>query len=68
MKQRPFFEDSTYRRRFCFRLALVLVYAALAAVFAVIDATFLFTLTTVPLFAFVYEVLRFRCAYRQFGD
>ena len=68
MKRHPFFEDSTYRRRLCFRLAAVLAYAALAAVFAVIDAKFLFTLATVATLLLVYEVVRFRGAYQQFGD
>ncbi len=65
MKRWPISEDSTYRRRFCSRLALVLVYAALAIVFGMIGATVLFTLTALLTVAFAYEVLRFHFEYRR---
>ena len=66
VKRRPFFEDSTYRRHLCFRLAAVLAYAALAIVLAMIDAKFLLTLATVVTLLLAYEVVRFCVAHRQF--
>jgi hypothetical protein len=66
VKRRPFFEDSTYRRHLCFRVAAVLAYAALTVVFAVIGARFLLALATVVTLVLAYEVGRFCVAHRQF--